>query len=158
MTKRHTPPGRMSKLDVVVVKPFGPHHCARCFGSVHIEKTSSRGASNSRTPMIERESTSRSMLFVAAIVLLLASFGLQRFQIIVEAIETFVEKAPVVVEPIVDVFERPRLDAARPPLRATAARDQSGALQNLQVLGNRRQAHGERLCQFGHGSFAQSQA
>src|SRR5271163_2433847 len=138
MTKRQTPPGRMSKLDVVVVKPFGPHHCARCFGSVHTEKTRSRGASNSRTAMIERESASSSMLFPAVIVFILGGFGLQRFQIVVEAIEALVEKAPVVVEPIVDVLERPRLDPARPPLRATAARNQSGALQNLQVLGNRR--------------------
>src|SRR5271168_3483956 len=106
MTKRQTPAGRMSKLDVVVVKPYGPHHCARCFGSLHIEKTSSRGASNSRTAMIERESASRSILFVAAIAFLPASFGLQRFQIIVETIEALVEKTPVVGEPIVDVLER----------------------------------------------------
>jgi hypothetical protein len=56
MTKRQTPPGRNSKRDVVVVNPFGPHHCARCFASVQTENTNSRGASNSRIPMIERGS------------------------------------------------------------------------------------------------------
>src|SRR5262249_59280230 len=60
MTKRQTPPGRKSKLKVVVVKPNGPHHCARCFGSVQVEKTSARGAANSRVPTIARGSCSRS--------------------------------------------------------------------------------------------------
>src|ERR1700722_8821968 len=108
MTKRQTPPGRKSKLDVVVVKPLGPHHCARCFGSVHAEKTSSRGASNSRTPMIERASVSRSTLFFAAmLVLLFTAFGihgLELFQIDVEAVETLVEEAAVVFQPFVDAF------------------------------------------------------
>src|ERR1700692_2550954 len=141
MTKRQMPPGRMSKLCVVVGKPFGPHHCARCLGSVHTEKTSARGASNSRMPMIDRGSDSRSSLFFAAIgrVLLLGSgiFDLQRLQVVVEPIEALVEKTPVMAEPIVDVFERPRLDAAGPPLRFAAAGDQAGALQHFEMLGNR---------------------
>src|SRR5271155_2180208 len=108
MTKRHTPPGRKSKLWVVVVKPFGPHHCARCLGSVHAANTKSRGAANSRTPVIERGSLSRSRLFLAAMsapfmftLLLIVLgfeflsfrflgfrlFGLQRLQINVEAVE-----------------------------------------------------------------------
>src|SRR5580658_5765537 len=97
MTKRQMPPGRMSKLDVVVVKPSGPHHCARCFGSVHAEKTSSRGASNSRMPTIERGSLSRSRLFLAAMFLAfrLRSFGLELFQVGVEAIEALFEKPAI---------------------------------------------------------------
>src|SRR5262245_29218767 len=74
MTKRHTPPGRKSYACVVVVKPFGPHHCARCFGSVHTENTNARGASNTREPMIERGSRSRSILFFTVIVFLPAWF------------------------------------------------------------------------------------
>src|SRR5580704_3290317 len=135
MTKRQTPPGRNSKRDVVVVKPFGPHHCARCFGSVQAEKTSSRGASNSRVPMIERGSRSRSRLLVTGMFSVLplrscagAFFGLQLFQVSVQPVEALVEKAPVMREPIVDVFKRPRLDAARPPLRFTAAGNEAGAL------------------------------
>src|ERR1700680_3375535 len=123
MTKRQTPPGRMSKRDVVVVKPFGPHHCGRCSGLVHTEKTSSRGASNSRMPMIERGSLSRSRLFLAAMFLVLGVrwpcikwLGLQLLQIDVEAIEALVEEAAVMLQPIVDVLERPRLDPAWPPL------------------------------------------
>src|SRR6516162_5927505 len=60
MTNRQTSPGRKSKLKVVVVKPNGPHHCARCFGSVQAEKTGARGAANSRVPTIARGPCSRS--------------------------------------------------------------------------------------------------
>src|SRR5580704_18330758 len=162
MTKRQTPPGRKSKLDVVVVKPLGPHHCARCLGSVHAEKTSSRGASNSRTPMIERASVSRSTLFFVAMLVLLFTvlgiLGLQLFQIDVEAVETLVEKAAVVFQPFVDAFERLRLDAAGPPLRRAAAGDQAGAFQHLEMLRNRRKAHGEGFCQLRYRGLAQSQA
>src|SRR6202161_3267500 len=156
MTKRQTPPGRMSKLDVVVVKPFGPNHCARCFGSVNSENTSSRGASNSRTVMIERASVARSTSFFVAIAVLLSPllFGLQRLQIDVEAIQALVEKAAVKAEPLVDILQRPRLDPARPPLCRAAARDQTGALQHLEMLGHRRQAHGEGVRQLRHRGFA----
>src|SRR5580700_7882284 len=99
MTKRQTPPGRNSKRDVVVVKPFGPHHCARCFGSVHAANTSSRGASNSRMPMIARGSLCRSRLLFTAMFFTLGlrqlgfrRFGLQYFQIGVEPIKTLLEE------------------------------------------------------------------
>src|SRR5580698_9034778 len=122
MTKRQTPPGLKSKLDVVVVKPFGPHHCARCLGSVHAAKTRSRGASNSRVPMIDRGSLSRSRFVLAAMFVLLLGafagrglagfFGLERFQVAIETIETLVVKSAILVEPVVDRLERARLDPA----------------------------------------------
>src|SRR6202044_2711795 len=137
MTKRQAPPGRNSKRDVVVVKPFGPHHCARCFASVHTENISSRGASNSRMPMIERGSLCRSRLFAAAMFLALRfrRLGLQHFQIGVEAIQTLLEEPAIVFEPVVDALERLRLDAAGAELRLAAARDQAGAFQHLEMLG-----------------------
>src|SRR5580700_11497529 len=113
MTKRHTPPGRMSKLSVVVVKPFGPHHCARCLGSVNAANTRSRGASNSRVPTIARGSLLRSILLFAAMFLTpgvgdlplrslcLRFFGLKLLQIIVEAVEALVVEAAIVFEPVV---------------------------------------------------------
>src|SRR5215472_9310026 len=168
MTKRQTPPGRKSKLEVVVVKPCGPHHCARCFGSVQAEKTSARGALNSRVPMIARGSASRSrrlnatMLPAARVRVLMATlltglwvFGLQLLQIGIQAVEALGEKAPVMIEPIVDVPECPRLDPARPPLRLAAARDQTGALQHLEVLRDGRKAHGEWLRELRDRGLAQ---
>src|SRR5438132_3909632 len=95
MTKRHTPPGLKSKALVVVRKPSGPHHCARCFGSVHTDQTSSRGASSSRVPTITFGSESRSMLLVAAtfLLLLLSGFpfwrcGLQRAEVVLQTIQS----------------------------------------------------------------------
>src|SRR5258708_16573130 len=94
MTKRHTPPGLKSNALVVVRKPSGPHHCARCFGSVHTDQTRSRGASSSRLPTITFGSESRSMLFVAATFLLLLLPGLccrrrclQRADVILQPIQ-----------------------------------------------------------------------
>src|SRR4029077_11952582 len=110
MTKRQTPPGRNSKRDVVVVKPFGPHHCARCFASVHTENTSSRGASNSRMPMIELGSLCRSRLLLTAMFYTLGfrrsafrRFGLDPLQISCEAIEPLPEAPAIIFEPVVDV-------------------------------------------------------
>src|ERR1700690_2335785 len=162
MTKRQTPPGRISKLDVVVVKPFGPHHCARCLGSVNAEKTSSRGASNSRMPMIDRGSLERSRLFVAPtrriLFRLLGGVGLKSLQVVVEPIEALVVKSAVVRQPIVDVLERAWLDAARAPLRLAGARNEAGTFQHLEVLRHRRKAHGKGLGEFRDRGLAKRQA
>src|SRR5580704_11488196 len=169
MTNRHTPPGRMSKLSVVVVKPFGPHHCARCLGSVKAAYTSSRGASNSRIPIIARGSLLRSRLLFSATLrtpgfrapalgsCCLRFLGLELLQVIVEAVETLVVEAAIMFEPVIDLFQRARLNAARPPLRFAAARDQAGALKHLEMLRHRRQRHSEGLGQLEHRSVAKRQ-
>src|SRR5262245_61006117 len=134
MTKRHTPPGRMSNALVVVVNPSGPHHCDRCLGSVHAVHTSSRGASNSRMPTIARGSLSRSMLLLATTLPLLrflpllgflgfGRLGLQLAQIILQAVEPLLPKPAVVLEPFIDRLQRLRFDFAGPPLRLAPARD-----------------------------------
>src|SRR6478736_5395684 len=71
MTKRQTPPARKSKLCVVIEKPFWPHQCARCFGSVQASNTRLRGASNRRLPEITFGSCVRSRRNVSATELLL---------------------------------------------------------------------------------------
>src|SRR4051794_14628356 len=101
MTKRQTPPTRKSKLWVVVVKPSGPHHRARCFGSVKQENTTAHGASNTRVPSIALGLLSRSRLLLADIAFLLARllfFGLQLAQVIVEAVEPLFPEATVTLE------------------------------------------------------------
>src|SRR6185312_8251157 len=112
MTKRHTPPARNSKLDVVVVKPFGPHHCARCSGLVNAENTSARDASKMRMPLMTFGSLSRSRLFLSAIFPLLARrlfvLALQFAQVNVEAVETLFPEPAVALEPLVDALERLR--------------------------------------------------
>jgi hypothetical protein len=106
---------------------------------------------------VRRSRDRRHFFVVIAVLLGPLPFGLQRLQIDVEAIQAFVEKAAVKAEPLVDILQRPRLDPARPPLRRAAARDQAGALQHLEMLGHRRQAHGEGFRQLRHRGFAQSE-
>src|SRR5215469_17745441 len=154
MTKRQTPPTRNSNACVVVVKPFGPHHCPRCTGSEKAPNTSARGASMVRTKTIERASISPLVSFLAATPLLLA---LQLLQIHIEPIEALFPEFAIAPQPDVDVLERRALDAARPPLRFAAARDQARTLQHLQMLRHRRQAHVKRLGQLGDGCLAQRQ-
>src|SRR5438874_330924 len=154
MTKRHTPPGRKSYALVVVEKPSGPHHCARCSGSIHAVHTSSRGASSTRVAMIDRGSCSRSRLFLALTLLLL---GLHYLQIILQAVEAFLPQPAIALEPGADVLEGVRLDAAGPPLRLAASRDEAGTLQHLEVLGDGGEAHLEGLGQLGHRGLAQRQ-
>src|SRR3954471_19292134 len=124
MTKRHTPPGLKSNALVVVRKPSGPHHCARCFGSVHTDQTRSRGAATSRVPTITFGSESRSMLLVAATLLLLLLWGfllrrfrLQRAEVVLQTVEPLLPKPAILLEPIVDALQGVQLDPARPPLR-----------------------------------------
>src|SRR6185312_6694871 len=81
-------------------------------------------------------------LFVAVIVLL--PF-LEFSEILIESIETLVPEPAVVLHPIRDLTQRLRGQAAWPPLRLAPPSDQSGALQDLQVLGHGGQGHVERL-------------
>src|SRR5262245_55194781 len=118
MTKRHTPPVRRSYALVVVVKPFGPHNCVRCSGSVQAVHTSSRGASYSRDAMIICGSCARSILFLAATLLLP---GLQFPQVNVQSVESFFPEAAVFLEPAIDALECTHLDPAGPPLCISSA-------------------------------------
>src|SRR5579883_1945708 len=126
-----------------VVNPRGPHHAARCLGSVQAWKTSSRGASKVRA--------SSNWPFTAngrlAAALLFAGFADMRFllflllhcvQIFVQAVEAILPEPPVMFEPAGSVLERPRFEPTQPPLRGPAACDQPRPLQNLQVLRDRR--------------------
>src|SRR4051812_46880431 len=65
MTKRHTPPSRNSNERVVIENPSGPHHSARCSGIVHALKTSARGASKVRVPLMTLGSLLRSIVNLA---------------------------------------------------------------------------------------------
>ena len=68
------------------------------------------------------------------------------------------QSLPVALEPCGRGGERLRLEPARPPLGVAAARDQPGALEDLEMLGDRRLAHGEGLGELGHRRFARAPA
>src|SRR5262249_18779193 len=156
MTNRQTPPTRKSWEWVVVVKPFGPHHFAKCFGLVNAAKSNSGGASNMRVPMIERASLSRSILFSSAmsgLPLVLFSFGLQCPEVVIEPVETLLPETAVFFEPVVRFLERARIDAAGPHLGVAAARDQACTLEHFEMLGNGGKAHLERFGELEHRAF-----
>src|SRR4051794_21568602 len=128
---------------MVVVKPVGPHQWTTCFGSVQASHTRSRGALTTRLMTISRSAVAVSgLIFLSAILLLLF---LNFTQVILETVEALFPELTVIFDPLRDVFERLGLQAARAPLRVAAAGNESGALQHLQVLGDRGQAHLERL-------------
>src|SRR5881396_2853125 len=75
------------------------------------------------------------------------------FELLEQGIEALVVTLPqpaVAFQPLGSLPQPLGLEAARPPLGVAAARNQAGALQHLQVLGDRRLAHRERLGQLGH--------
>src|ERR1700730_6642460 len=109
MQARYAPPGRTSISQEIVVKPCGPHHFAACAGSVHILKTSSRGASNTRVSTISHSRAAGAMSAISWLPrsgigkVVLVSFrlrGPEFLQVFAEAIEALAPEAPVVFDPI----------------------------------------------------------
>ena len=86
-------------------------------------------------------SVARELPLAARLLLLLLEF----LEVVIESIEGLFPEAAVVFEPVRDRPEWPRREAAGPPLRFAAARDQIGAFQHLQVLRNRRLIEGSRV-------------
>src|SRR5207302_4253877 len=145
MQKRKAPPGRASILYDGIVKPWGPHQPTRCSGSVQALNTTRGGASKKRETTSSRCADSVATLLAAAMFLLLL---FQLTQIVFQAIEALLPEAAIVLQPVGGVLERTRLEPAGTPLRLATARDQAGALQHLEVLGDGGKAHLEWLAQL----------
>src|SRR5262245_27295616 len=94
------------------------------------------------------------LCFTVTLLLLLLQFN----QIFVEACEAFVPEAAIVFEPVGDILERRRLDAAGPPLCLATLRDQASALQHLEVLGHGGRADRKRLGELFDGGLALGEA
>src|SRR5690242_15476788 len=124
---------------IVLVKPRGPHQRARCSGSVQALNTRLRGASKRRVRTSTRSADSAALLLAAMSLLLLLQFA----QIIVQPIETLLPETPILLQPVGGVLKRTGLEPAGPPLCLATARDQAGAFQHLEVLGDGGQAHRE---------------
>src|SRR5438477_9701186 len=87
---------------------------------------------------------------LAVVSLLVIGFLLldQILQNFVEALETLVPEAPVFPHPFGSLLQAASLEAAWPPLRIAALRDQAGALQHFQVFGDAGETEVERLGQL----------
>lgn len=69
----------------------------------------------------------------------------------VEGVEAEIPLVPALLDPGRGVVEGLRLQRQSAPLRPSGARDKTGALEHLQVLGNRRGADRERRGDFADG-------
>src|SRR6516164_6174181 len=148
------PPGRTSMRPESPVKPRGPHQRARCSGSVHILKRSMRGASKIR---VTTSSCSAERSAASAVMAIRPLPALKFAKIRVETIKAVVPEMAVVLEPLGGVLEWPRLEPAGPPLRSAAARDQPGALQHLQMLGDGGKAHRKGLGELADSGLARGE-
>src|SRR5207247_1373925 len=114
--------------------------------------TSSRGASSMVVEMISCLPGSMTYSVLGIVISLLVAIGLlllnQILQDIVEALEAFVPEPSVLPHPLGRLLQAPGLEAARPPLRVAALRDQAGVLQHFQVFADSGKAEVERLGQF----------
>src|SRR6516225_10041694 len=121
--------------------------------SVSALHTSATGASNTRSTTSASSLVARSLL--AVISFLLSAFlvlALQLPEVAVEPAEALFPVLPIELDPVGDALERVGLEPARAPLRLAAPLDQPGALEHLEMLGHRGQAHVEGLCDLEHGS------
>ena len=71
-----------------------------------------------------------------------------------EPIEPGLPDLPVSTDPLDGVIERCGLEAAGPVLGVLSSRDQPRALEHLEVLGDRLEAHVERFGQLVHRRLA----
>src|SRR5207253_2282239 len=122
--------GRASNSATALPTPFGPHHFCTCSGWVNTSKTRSRGASKTRS-MTSSLIGIFTTLSLAAMSLLL---HLQFLQIDLQTIQPLLPVDAIALDPLVDLFERPRLERRRPPLRLLAARHKSRMFEHLEVL------------------------
>src|SRR6516164_253808 len=112
---------------MVLLKPFGPIHRAKCSGSVQYLKISSRGASKMRSMISTRSSESaKTALLLAVILLLLHSRGafvlrLKLPQIVVQPVEALLPETTIFLQPVGGGFERICFEPARSPLSLAAA-------------------------------------
>src|SRR5438445_2512779 len=126
-----------------------------CSHELCASNTRSRGASKTRVMTISRSDgvvTVSFLLPLSPIALLLPS-PLELVQVLIQPVVALLPETPVPLGPRGDLLERPRLQPGGPPLPLPAPRDQSRPLEHLQMLRDRRQAHLERLGQFGDGGL-----
>ena len=85
--------GLESNGRVVVERPFGPHHSAKCLGSLQASKTSSRGASNTRSKTSSGSDAGAGVELGLSPGTMLLLRGLQLLHVGAQTIETFVPQA-----------------------------------------------------------------
>lgn len=80
-------------------------------------------------------------------------FGLELFEQRIEALIVLFEDFPVVFDPVHGLIQSFGFQSAGTPLRIAANRNESGALEHFQVLGDGGLAHLEGLGELHHRRF-----
>src|SRR5215469_3755483 len=153
MVAAKLPPTRSSPLCSVKLNPRGQDHCASSCGSVQARNTSSRGASKVRRMMSSRSALVLSRTLASISFLL----SLQLAKVAVEAAEAPFPVAAIALGPARHLAQGFRLQTTRPGWAAPAAAHEARALEHLEVLGDRRLAHGERARQLHHARLARGE-
>src|ERR1051325_9910043 len=173
MSKRHTPPTRMSISLVSILNPAGPNQFGKCSGSVQAAKTTSRLALMTRERTISRSISQRaraaSGVEVMAIscafedaVWLGASVAppsswwllLERRYIGFEPVEAGFPDGALLGEPVLGPLHGAWHQAACADAAVLLRLDEAAGFQHTYVLHQARQSHVERLSELAHGSLA----
>src|SRR5579864_8404100 len=78
-------------------------------------------------------------------------------QVFIQSTEALLPDSAVALDPVGNVFQSRWLQPARPPLGTPTLRDETGALEDLEVFGDRGQAELEGLGELEDGAFALGQ-
>jgi hypothetical protein len=85
---------------------------------------------------------------------LLLLFGFHDFRLIFHSVGAFHPKSSIALDPGIHFDQGLDAQTARPSLRRAAARDEAGALKDVEVAGESGSADSERPGQLVYGSFA----
>jgi hypothetical protein len=96
------------------------------------------------------------MLLFVSMFLILGAF--ESGKVVVEAVEGLLPVAAVALDPFGYFLERGGIEPAWTPLSLAAARNEAGALQNLEVFGDGRCTDRKGLGEFLDGSFSEGKA
>src|SRR6478736_5785957 len=138
MSKRHSPPSRISALWFSMLRPAGPYHCASASGSIQAAKTLLRGCFSTLTSTISRSSDQVSNSFSIVILCRLVQISFQ-------PVETLGPASALRFHPVCRLGEARPLQPAPAAAPSLLAGDQSAILQHLKMLGEGGQRHVERL-------------
>src|SRR5215470_16156311 len=143
MPTRRAPPTRTSIFATTIVAPAGPYHAEKCSGSVHSLQSSSTGAGKQRSITTACSATSFSV-----IVLVRSGRWHESCQVVVHPVEAGLPVGPAALRPGRDLVQWRRIQRTRSELGPASPNDQPSPFQHLDVLGDRRERHRERLGQL----------
>src|SRR3546814_20748859 len=127
MSKRHTPPSRISASWFSMARPVGPYHCASASGSIQAANTLWRGCFSTLTSTISRSSDQVSNSFSIVLPFRLVQIGFQP----IEA----VGPAPALrFPPVCRLVEAPPFPTAPPPPPALFPGHHSPLLHPPEIL------------------------